>query len=150
MKQPLRILIPYDFSRHSEETLDFALGLKHAYTCSYLLLHVIPDVHQDGMAMLWDEPSEQTENRLAEAEKALCGIAGRLQAVDESLQTEALISCGIPFREICRVADENNIQLIVIGTHGRTGLSHLLMGSTAERVVQHAACPVLSVKPKFH
>jgi nucleotide-binding universal stress UspA family protein len=150
MKQPLRVLIPYDFSRHSEETLNFAIGLNHAYACSYLLLHVIPGANQDGMAMLWDEPSGQIEHRQVEAKKALFGIAERLQSLDENLQTDVLISSGIPFREICRVADENNIQLIVIGTHGRTGLSHLLMGSTAERVVQHAACPVLSVKPKFH
>jgi nucleotide-binding universal stress UspA family protein len=60
------------------------------------------------------------------------------------------IYAGIPFREIVRAADEHNTDLIILGTQGRTGLSHLFIGSTAERVVRHAPCPVMVVREREH
>ena len=68
---------------------------------------------------------------------------------DEQGQIEAHVRAGVPFQEICYFAEQTLIQLIVVGTHGRSGLAHLLIGSTAERVVQHARCPVLSIKPRI-
>jgi len=59
---------------------------------------------------------------------------------------ECLIVHGTPFLEILRTAKEKNVELIVVGTHGRTGLDHVLFGSTAEKVVRRAPCPVLSVR----
>lgn len=150
MKPSLHILLPYDFSRYSEETLNFALGLDSAYRCSYLLLHVVPVNDADGLLSLWDDPGEWFARREADVIQALTEVAARVKVRLERDCCDTLVSSGVPFREICRIADERNAQMIVIGTHGRTGLSHLLMGSTAERVVQHAACPVLSIKPKFH
>jgi len=92
-----------------------------------------------------------TENLARNKEEALAALKDIVRREGEAhpgVTLEPRVSSGIPFKEICRIADEDCCELIVIGTHGRTGLSHLLIGSTAERVVQLAACPVLSIKPK--
>jgi nucleotide-binding universal stress UspA family protein len=70
-------------------------------------------------------------------------IADRLQAGENVVQ-EVLF--GNPWSAVCEYADAHEIELIVVTTHGRTGLSHIVIGSTAERIVQHASCPVLAVK----
>jgi nucleotide-binding universal stress UspA family protein len=62
------------------------------------------------------------------------------------IKVEAYLRVGCPFDEIVQMANHLNVDLIIIGSHGRTGLTHLLLGSTAERVVEHAQCPVLVVK----
>jgi nucleotide-binding universal stress UspA family protein len=69
---------------------------------------------------------------------------------DEIPHLERAIEMGIPFVEIVRHARKKNIDLIVIGTHGRTGLDHMLLGSVAEKVVRKAPCPVLTVRPEGH
>jgi glycine betaine transporter len=66
--------------------------------------------------------------------------------IKASLKVEQMIRIGVPFLEIVRAAKEKDVDLIVLGTHGRTGLSHALIGSVAEKVVHHAHCPVLSIK----
>jgi nucleotide-binding universal stress UspA family protein len=66
--------------------------------------------------------------------------------IKAALKVEQTVRIGVPFLEIVRVAKEKDVDLIVLGTHGRTGLSHALIGSVAEKVVHHAHCPVLSIK----
>jgi nucleotide-binding universal stress UspA family protein len=66
--------------------------------------------------------------------------------IKASLKMEEMIRIGVPFLEIIRVAKEKDVDLIVLGTHGRSGLSHVLIGSVAEKVVHHAHCPVLTIK----
>ncbi|MEJ2698635.1 MAG: universal stress protein [Desulfuromonadales bacterium] len=149
MKKSLKILVPFDFSRYSQETLRFAISLKEAFEAEYLLLHVIPGGEVETFATLGGESEEQRSRRLDEARAELERVAQEVRQEHPELKIEVRASIGVPFKEICRLADEESFQLIVIGTHGRTGLSHLLIGSTAERVVQHASCPVLSVKPKM-
>jgi nucleotide-binding universal stress UspA family protein len=75
-------------------------------------------------------------------------LAG-VRAADPTLPVEHRLEVGDPVAEILRVAQESKCDLIVMGTHGRTGLAHLLMGSVAEKVVRKAACPVLVVKTPF-
>ena len=149
MKKPLRILIPYDFSRFSQETLHFALSLKEPFAAEFLLLHVAPAGEVETFATLGGESEESGTRRLEEARGELERIAAVVRREHPGLKVDTRAVAGVPFKQICRLADEENFQLIVIGTHGRTGLSHLLIGSTAERVVQHASCPVLSIKPKM-
>ena len=60
------------------------------------------------------------------------------------------VDTGVPFLEVIRYAREHDIDLIVLGTHGRTGLVHMLMGSVAEKIVRKAPCPVLTVRPEGH
>ena len=149
MDHPTKIMVPVDFSRHSAETLRFALKLGQIFPANYLLLHVVP--FDDGDAYLpFPGPTEdesEARRRLQEAEKELQRQKSLLIREHPELKVEIRVRTGVPFREICRCAEEENVRLIVIGTHGRTGLSHLLIGSTAERVVQHASCPVLTIKP---
>jgi nucleotide-binding universal stress UspA family protein len=66
--------------------------------------------------------------------------------IKKSLKVEEVLRIGVPFLEIVKLAKEKEVDLIVMGTHGRTGLAHALIGSVAERVVHHAHCPVLTVK----
>ncbi len=83
------------------------------------------------------------EQRLL-AQKELDKIVGRLR--DGGLKARSLLRVGAPFLEIINAAQTENADLIVMGTHGRSGLAHVLLGSVAERVVQKAACPVLTVR----
>ncbi len=147
MRKPLKILVPTDFSAASRETLEFAFGLREWFEASYCLLHVVPSGEVETFATLGGEPTEALDGRLREAAAELAEEVERRRQAIPGLHLEGRAVAGIPFREICRLAEEEHFQLIVIGTHGRTGLSHLLIGSTAERVVQHAPCPVLSLKP---
>jgi nucleotide-binding universal stress UspA family protein len=147
MNAPLRILVPTDFSRHAQQSINWALRLRELLSAHFLLLHVVPAGDVDVFASLGAEPAESLERRKAEAEGAMIEELGRCRREFPEIEVSGRVVHGIPFKEICRQADQERCQLIVIGTHGRTGLSHLLIGSTAERVVQHAACPVLSVKP---
>lgn len=66
--------------------------------------------------------------------------------IKEFSNFETLVATGVPYEEIMRVAAEEDISLIIIGTHGRTGLDHLIFGSTAERVVRSAPCPVMTIR----
>jgi nucleotide-binding universal stress UspA family protein len=148
MPKTLKILVPVDFSRHSLETLRYATTLRNYFAASYVLLHVVAAGEAEAFATLGGESDEVQSRRAAEALAELEREAERRRQDVPSLELTCRVVVGVPFKEICRLAEEENFQLIVIGTHGRTGLSHLLIGSTAERVVQHASCPVLSVKPQ--
>lgn len=148
MPKKLKILIPFDFSRHSLETLRYALSLRDYFVASYVLLHVVTTGEAETFATLGGESAELLSRRVTEAQVELEREAERRQQEIPDLDLSCRVNTGVPFKEICRLAEEENFQLIVIGTHGRTGLAHLLIGSTAERVVQHASCPVLSVKPQ--
>lgn len=147
MAEVLKILVPIDFSSHSLATLDFALSLTDLVNASFVLLYVVASGEVETFASLGGEPEETLVRHMEEAAERLAEEIERRRAQRPGISIESRVASGVPFKEICRFADEEGFQLIVIGTHGRTGLSHLLIGSTAERVVQHASCPVLSIKP---
>lgn len=149
MKKPLKILLPFDFSDHSRETLAFVLAWGDCGQPQILLLHVVASSELEAFATLGGGPSEALANRQQEALGQLQTVADEARQGSPGLHISALVTTGVPFREICRIAEEEHASLIAIGTHGRTGFAHLLIGSTAERVVQHASCPVLSIKPRF-
>ncbi|MHC4140191.1 MAG: universal stress protein [Planctomycetota bacterium] len=149
MIQFKKILCPIDFSESSQETLQYAihLMLKDDDATLYLV-HVVDNRVFDYGPLYEQEPSvtmvvldQSTREKL---EKKL------LAEVPEEIQNrvETTILFGVPFVEIIKAARDKNIDLIVIGTHGRTGLAHMLIGSVAEKVVRKAPCPVLSVKSK--
>ncbi|MHB1400393.1 MAG: universal stress protein [Trichloromonadaceae bacterium] len=147
MNTALPILVPTDFSRHSQQAVDRALRLRELFPARFLLLHVVMSGELDVFASLAAEPAETLNRRKAEAEKLMATELQRCRNQFPGVAITGRVVDGVPFKEICRQADQEACKLIVIGTHGRTGLSHLLIGSTAERVVQHAACAVLSIKP---
>jgi nucleotide-binding universal stress UspA family protein len=142
------ILLPTDFSECGNYALSFAASLARKFGASIICVHVIepmvPTVGYSGMT----EPlpiadiSDQLESS---AERELPKFAEGVEFA--GLEMEEVIVHGEAASEIVRVAKERNVDLIVVSSHGRTGLGRILFGSTAEAVVRHASCPVLVVKP---
>ena len=137
---PIRtILHPTDFSSHSEVAFRLACSLARDYCARLFVLHVVAPpviVYGGGPA------PPQSERYPEELQEKL----HLLQAKDPKVQVEHRLAEGDPVTEILRVAEEIKCDALVMGTHGRTGLGRLLMGSVAEGVVRKAPCPVLTVK----
>jgi len=142
------ILLPTDFSECGNYALSYATSMARAFSASIIFVHVIepivPSVGYSGMT----EPlpiadiSDQLEDS---AERELPKFAECKECA--GLQVEEVIVHGEAASEIVRVAKERAVDLIVVSSHGRTGLGRILFGSTAEAIVRHAPCPVLVVKP---
>jgi nucleotide-binding universal stress UspA family protein len=140
---PIRtILHPTDFSERSGSALRLACALTRDYGARLVVLHVAtpPDVIYSEGALPLDP-----EVFYREAKERL----DRLEVPEGNVRAERRFEEGDPATEILRVAPEVNADLIVMGTHGRTGLGRLLMGSVAEQIVRKASCPVLTVKTPF-
>lgn len=145
-----RMLSPVDFSDNSEHALRYAVALAETFGAELTLLHVVAPI----MAALPGETALPETlltdlDELADAcRERLAQLAGKLAASGLTVQHKVLN--GVPFVEIIRYARESGMDLIVMGTHGRTGLGHLLIGSVTERVVRKSPCPVLTVKHPEH
>jgi len=135
------VLVPIDFSPYAEQALDYAIALAQRLQARVTLLHVIEPPLVAGADMgAWPSPAfvdelevaitSDMESYLARVTSA--GLAGEMNVVH-----------GVPFQEILDTAKARQVDLIIMGTHGRTGLSHVLSGSVTEKVVRLAACPVL-------
>lgn len=140
------ILLPVDFSAASVEALQFARGFQQQYDAELHVLHVVEDVQYLANTYLFEMP---TLPPLADVEKERQEDLNAFvaQYLADSPRVTAELCCGKPFVEILRYAQEQSVDLIIIASHGRTGLEHALFGSTAEKVVRKSACPVLVVKP---
>lgn len=139
-----KILLPTDFSDHADEALRYALALAQTHAASLCLVHaydILPYTLPEGLPMVDDLQMGQLREAL---EKQLQAAAKRARAGGASDVTTQLVAGPAP-AEIVRLANEWHADLIVMGTHGRTGLTHLLLGSVTEKVVRKAACPVLTV-----
>jgi nucleotide-binding universal stress UspA family protein len=144
-----RILVPFDFSEYSEKAFTWALEMADKWRSRILLLHVVPMPNYPPMLMgTYFNVSEFEASLQADAEARAKEFVGKSRHRPVQVDTRVII--GEPFGDICRVAEEEAVDLIVMGSHGRTGLSHVLLGSVAERVVRHAPCPVLVVGKKIH
>ncbi len=141
MPEIRRILCPVDFSAHSENALDFAIELAKKLGADIHLIHVyqLPVYALPDGAMM--AGPEFTTKVTTELQKALTELASRKSGV--KLETHLLE--GIPYREVVRMTGELSADLVVMGTHGRTGIRHLLLGSVAERVVRSSKVPVITV-----
>lgn len=144
-----KILVPTDFSAHSKEAQAWAVELARRYEASLTLIHVYQPISYalpEGYVL----PSA---NLLADLEVSLGrALDGAKQALEASsgLRVDNALMQGVPYVEIVRFAREGSYDLIVLSTHGRTGLRHVLLGSVAEKVVRKAPCPVLTVRPHGH
>jgi nucleotide-binding universal stress UspA family protein len=139
-----RILVPIDFSDSAASVLDWAAHLATQHQCPIVLLHAyhLPvEFQQLEGAYL---PTDFWTNVKEEAQRSLAKTAARLRK--RGIEVEELVREGYPASVIETEAARQEVDLIVIGTHGLSGLKHLLLGSIAERVVQRAPCPVLTVK----
>jgi nucleotide-binding universal stress UspA family protein len=146
-----RILVPIDFSDNGEWALKYAAALAEKFNSEIHLLHVLQDVIGVGtpeVGTAFASPGDFVKELRASAQNGLQKIADSDLAAGKKIVQ--VVRDGQPFVEIIRYAREELADLIVMGTHGRTGLVHVLMGSVAERVVRKAACPVLTVRPAGH
>ena len=139
-----RILVPIDFSKLSQAAVPWATSLAAQFDAEIVLFHVVEKFPIDYL--LGGELLNHTMVPLMkQSEDDLEGMATGLSKSTGS-NLSAVVREGKPFEEICRAAETLRVDLIVLTTHGYTGLKHVWLGSTAERVVRHAPCPVLVVR----
>lgn len=131
----LRILVPLDFSGKSRQALRYAVPMAQKFTARIHLVHVLP---APAKADLADLP-----RRKQAAIKRLGEMSGLLPP---RLRAGNAVLVGEPARQILQLAEQNEIDLIVLTTKGLTGLRRVLVGSTAESIMRRAVCPVLSVR----
>lgn len=140
------ILVPCDFSEHSERAVAWALQLAADRGAKVVLLHVVGIFARGAFPaeVSWLDMTRLEAELLANAERRLKEFVGQKGSAPVTIETRAVV--GDPAWEVCREAKREPADLIVMGSHGHTGLAHVLLGSVAERVVQHAPCPVLVVR----
>lgn len=146
MKTFHKILFATDFSEISEYALDYAATLAEKFDSRLIVLHVINEPVDLRGFYVPHISFDSIEREIAEsAEKMMDKFCTR--KLKSSLKYEKCTVAGIPYEEILKKANDEQVDLIVLGTHGRAGIDHLLFGSTAERVVRKSLRPVLTVRP---
>lgn len=140
-----KVLVPIDFSDYSKSSLRYAVNFAKKFNAEIYLIYVVepviypPDFSMGQIAIPsvnaeWDERAREELKNLAKTE------------IPEGVKVETILKNGKPFVEIIDTAAEENIDLIIIATHGHSGVEHILFGSTAEKVVRKAPCPVLTLR----
>jgi nucleotide-binding universal stress UspA family protein len=145
-----RILLPTDFSKFSQSAFQYAAALAEKFGAEIYLLHVVQNLSVMIPDMITVTPAvmPSVEQLTASVRSALERLVKENQLDSTRLQLE--VREGTPFYEIIQFAKEKEIDLIVMGTHGHTGLAHMLLGSVTEKVVRKAPCPVLTVRHPEH
>ncbi len=138
-----RILVPVDFSANSRKAVTYATAFAKQFGATLTFLHVVQVNYAYGEFGAIDFTALEREMRVG-AEKEIAALLA--SAAEAGIKSEALIREGSPPRMIAEVAREVATDLLIISTHGYTGLKHVLMGSIAEHVVRYAPCPVLVVR----
>jgi universal stress protein A len=141
------ILVPVDFSPHAEHAFTYATTLAERFGAKLSLLYVVDDSFVTGgwsSEIYVQNVPELTENLIADADRRLATLKASAAAL--GLTAETAVIRGRPAHAIVEHAKNGGFNLIVMGTHGRTGVSHVVMGSVAERVLRKAPCPVLTVR----
>jgi universal stress protein A len=144
-----KILVPLDFSPPSDYALSYAKALATDFGASLHLLHVIEDRLMAGpwpVEVYLGELPRLREGLVKDAESRMLECLNSIRESGIVATGEVLI--GSPFQTIVDLAVTSGADFIVMGTHGRTGITHLLIGSVAERVIRHAPCPVLVVRER--
>jgi nucleotide-binding universal stress UspA family protein len=145
MRPIRRILFPTDFSEYAEDAWSYATKFAKDFGAELHLLHVVSPppgmAYTEGFAY---DPKDLAEHLVADAGASLERIVGT--AKDLGLTARSHVCVGTPFHEILEYAHSHDIDLIVMATHGRTGLAHALLGSVTEKVVRKAPCPVFTVR----
>ena len=140
-----KVLVPIDFSDYSKNSLRYAVNFAKDFNAKIILVYVVepviypPDFSMGQIAipsvgLELDKRAEDELDRLATNE------------IPAGVEVKKIVKTGKPFVEIIETAEEENVDLIIIATHGHTGVEHILFGSTAEKVVRKAPCPVLTLR----
>jgi nucleotide-binding universal stress UspA family protein len=137
-----RILVPTDFSDCSQAAVEYAVFLAKDFQAQIFLLHVMePPVYGIDFSLINPGVLPGMKTQLL---KMVQEIVDRMR--EEEIEAVGDFVTGVPATEIIRAAKKQVADLIIMGTHGRTGFAHAMLGSTAERVIQRAHCPVLTIK----
>jgi nucleotide-binding universal stress UspA family protein len=152
MIQIKNVLVPTDFSEPSESALRYGKAFAETFGAALHLVHVLDE---NALVYPWTTP-DGTPIALGEARSEIEHMVkdrlARILTKEETEKYSARVATlsGSPFLEIVAYAKAENIDLIVMGTHGRGPIAHMLMGSVAEKVVRKAPCPVLTVRTSEH
>jgi universal stress protein A len=145
MKPFEKILTAIDFSESSDLAFDYALTLARQFQAELTVMHVINEPVDLRGFYVPHISFEQLEREIEDGAEKMMAKFCQAKMGDFSRYTTVVVA-GIPYEEVIRNAQETGASLIVLGTHGRTGIDHLIFGSTAERVVRSATCPVLTIR----
>jgi nucleotide-binding universal stress UspA family protein len=141
-----RILVPIDFSAHSKDALRYAVPLARRFGASIHLVYVVePTVYPADLGFGQVVYPTFEEELIEKGKEELQGLLR--SEIGKSPGSTAVVRTGKPHQEILLEAEDRNADLIVMATHGHTGVEHMLFGSTAERIVRNATCPVLTIRP---
>ncbi len=140
------ILVPLDFSPPSKKALKYAVRFARQFGAKLTLVHVIEPVTLPDFDASF--PLALENDQLTSAAKTELESAVKSARIPDGTVEKVLVRFGRSFHEITEVARTRKVDLIIISTHGYTGLKHALLGSTTERVVRHAPCPVLVLRQR--
>ena len=141
-----KILFPYDLSQNAAKILPYVLSISKTYNSAICLLHVVHDLHKWGKVYI-PHPSMDVFQKEAseEAKKALDKVCEEELKSCPNLETKVV--SGDPATEILKTIEAEDIDLVIMGTHGRKGLEHVILGSVAENVVKKSTAPVMTINP---
>ncbi|MBA4418164.1 MAG: universal stress protein [Syntrophus sp. (in: bacteria)] len=141
-----KILYPVDFSEHTEGIVEYGVAIAKQFGAELHLLHVIPNLNYFTPYESFLTP----ENMVAIERNVESGVDKDLNSIIEKIDipVKKVVKTGVIFMEIIDYIKTEKIDLVVMGTHGRSGIEHILIGSVAEKIVRKAPCPVLTIKPK--
>jgi universal stress protein A len=143
-----QILVPTDFSETSEVAAKYARALAQAFNADLHLMHVLENPYLAYDPMSFTPPVNFLEQLEAQTRERMLRFLVEWEPMHPHV--DVVTTQGSAFLEIIRYAREHNIDLIVLGTHGRGPIAHMLMGSVAEKIVRKAPCPVLTVRHPQH
>ena len=145
MRRIKKILVPTDLSEFSLAAIDYARSLANVYDATIYLVHAVDVVPVVSYPTIDFTLETSLQDEAERGREILEQFASRYLGDVE--QVTAVVRRGVAYDEIMRLVNEEAIDLIVMATHGRTGLPHMIMGSVAEKVVRHSPVPVLTIKP---
>lgn len=146
MAEIKKILFPYDLSENAAKILPYVLSISEVYNSTIYLLHVVHDLQKWGKVYIPHPSMDVFQKEAIEgAEKAMDRVCE--EQFEGRTNPQRRIVSGDPVTEILKTIESEDIDLVIMGTHGRKGLEHVIMGSVAENVVRNSPVPVMTVNP---
>jgi universal stress protein A len=140
-----KVLVPIDFSDYSKNALKYAVNFAKHFNAEMILIYVVePIIYPSDFSMgqiAVPTINMEMDKRASEELEKLAN-----KEISKDLRVKTLVKTGKPFIEIIETASQENVDIVIISTHGHSGVEHILFGSTAEKVVRKAPCPVLTIR----